>query len=654
MPVVTASGLTKRIGARTLFSQLSIKLDRGDRMTLSGRNGSGKTTLLRVLAGEASADEGTISLARGARVALHDQRPPRGELTLREYVSSGLDWILRIERELAELEATMAEGPSDQGTLDAYADAQARLEHAGGYRWRDGVVATLHGLGFDDSELDRSLATFSGGELTRASLARALASKPDLLLLDEPTNHLDIDSLEWLEGYLREVDAAVVLVAHDRWFLEAVGTSVLELEGGRGRFFDGSWHAWRTERAQRALAEGREIERSEAEIARMERFVERFRYKATKARQAQSKLKQIERVRRSMPTSDPADSRALSFSFGAAERSGRVVLELEDATIRAGDRVLAEDADLWLERGEHVCLIGPNGCGKSTLVSMLTGERELTAGRLRTGHNVNTGYLKQHSEAPASATVTVLAHAQRSTGLSEAKTRALLGRFMFSGEEVSKPLAGISGGEAQRLALAILVSSDSNLLVLDEPTNHLDAESREALEDALRSFDGTVLLVSHDRALLEAVGSRTVVFEDRHPAQPPGRLGRVPRRRGGEARGRGAAGGAQGAAGAVRRAEQEPQGADRAAGSRGRARRGRPDPARGRACRALALGRRAQLEAGEPSPRGGEEAPARGGGGLGAGGGGRRLAGGSAGLSRPASAGSSASHREGSAAARGP
>ena len=522
MPVVTASGLTKRIGARTLFSQLSIKLDRGDRMTLSGRNGSGKTTLLRVLAGEASADEGTISLARGARVALHDQRPPRGELTLREYVSSGLDWILRIERELAELEATMAEGPSDQGTLDAYADAQARLEHAGGYRWRDGVVATLHGLGFDDAELDRSLATFSGGELTRASLARALASKPDLLLLDEPTNHLDIDSLEWLEGYLREVDAAVVLVAHDRWFLEAVGTSVLELEGGRGRFFDGSWHAWRTERAQRALAEGREIERSEAEIARMERFVERFRYKATKARQAQSKLKQIERVRRSMPTSDPADSRALSFSFGAAERSGRVVLELEDATIRAGDRVLAEDADLWLERGEHVCLIGPNGCGKSTLVSMLTGERELTAGRLRTGHNVNTGYLKQHSEAPASATVTVLAHAQRSTGLSEAKTRALLGRFMFSGEEVSKPLAGISGGEAQRLALAILVSSDSNLLVLDEPTNHLDAESREALEDALRSFDGTVLLVSHDRALLEAVGSRTVVFEDGTLRSHPG------------------------------------------------------------------------------------------------------------------------------------
>ncbi|MET0926422.1 MAG: ABC-F family ATP-binding cassette domain-containing protein, partial [Solirubrobacterales bacterium] len=362
----------------------------------------------------------------------------------------------------------------------------------------------------------------SGGWKMRVALARILLLRPDLLLLDEPTNHLDIESLEWLESYLTSLDAAVILVAHDRWFLEAVGTSVLELEAGRARHFKGPWHAWRAEQAARELAAGRDIARREAEIARMERFVERFRYKATKARQAQSKLKQIERVRRSMPTSDPADSRALSFSFGAAERSGRVVLELEDATIRAGDRVLAEDADLWLERGEHVCLIGPNGCGKSTLVSMLTGERELTAGRLRTGHNVNTGYLKQHSEAPASATVTVLAHAQRSTGLSEAKTRALLGRFMFSGEEVSKPLAGISGGEAQRLALAILVSSDSNLLVLDEPTNHLDAESREALEDALRSFDGTVLLVSHDRALLEAVGSRTVVFEDGTLRSHPG------------------------------------------------------------------------------------------------------------------------------------
>ena len=297
---------------------------------------------------------------------------------------------------------------------------------------------------------------------------------------------------------------------------------MLELEGGRARHFDGPWHAWRTERAQRALAAGREVERSQAEIARMERFVERFRYKATKARQAQSKLKRIERVRRSMPAGEATDSRRLAFSFGAAERSGRVVLELDAARIDVGGRTLIEDAELWLERGEHVCLIGPNGSGKSTLIATLTGERPLGEGVLRGGHNVKLGHLRQHAEPPSSSTATVLAHAQRRTGLSEARTRALLGRFLFSGEEVEKPVGGISGGEAQRLALAILVSSDSNLLVLDEPTNHLDAESREALEEALLGFDGTILLVSHDRALLEAVGNRTLVIEDGRLRSHPG------------------------------------------------------------------------------------------------------------------------------------
>ena len=263
------------------------------------------------------------------RVALHDQRPPRTDSTLREYATAGLDWIVRIEERAGGARAANGRGDSDQATLAAYADAQARLEHAGGYRWRDGIEVALRGLGFAGDELDRPLASFSGGELTRASLARALASRPDLLLLDEPTNHLDIAALEWLEGYLVELDAAVILVAHDRWFLESVGTSVLELEAGRGRYFKGPWHAWRAEQAARELAAGRDAARREAEIARMERFVERFRYKATKARQAQSKLKHIDRLRRGAIEPDPRDGRTLAFSFGAAERTGRVVLELE-------------------------------------------------------------------------------------------------------------------------------------------------------------------------------------------------------------------------------------------------------------------------------------------------------------------------------------
>jgi ATP-binding cassette subfamily F protein 3 len=522
MATITASGLTKSIGARTLFRDVAFKLERGDRMTLAGRNGSGKTTLLRTIVGEAGLDAGTIALERGTRIALHDQRPPREGGTLREYVTSGLAWIEEIEAELGRLEARMAEGDSSEATLDAYAKAQARLDHAGGYRWRDGAEVALRGLGFDGHELDRSLAGFSGGELTRASLARALTSKPDLLLLDEPTNHLDIESLEWLEGYLTDVDAAVILVAHDRWFLESVGTSVLELEGGRGRFFSGPWHAWRAEQAARELAAGRDAARREAEIARMQRFVERFRYKATKARQAQSKLKSIERLRAGMPEDAPTDGRSLSFSFGDPERTGRVVLELEGGRISVPGRTLIDDAGLWLERSEHVCLVGANGSGKTTLVETLAGERELERGKLRRGHKVKLGYLSQHQDLAGSPETPVLAHAQQSTGLSEAKTRALLGRFLFSGEDVMKTLRDLSGGEAQRLALALLTSSDANLLILDEPTNHLDVESREALEDALTAFSGTLLLISHDRALLEAVGSRTVVIDDAALRSHPG------------------------------------------------------------------------------------------------------------------------------------
>jgi ATP-binding cassette, subfamily F, member 3 len=525
MATVTASRLTKAIGARTLFSGVSFKLVRGERMTLSGRNGTGKTTLLRMLAGEIAADEGAISMPGGTRIALHDQRPPRSSATLSEYVLSGLDWISEIEAELASLESRMADGDADEATLTAYSDAQARHEHAGGYRWRDRALATVAGLGIDASDLGRPLSSFSGGELTRASLARALATRPDLLLLDEPTNHLDIESLEWLEGYLTDLDAAVVLVAHDRWFLESVGTSVLELEGGKARYFAGPWHAWREERAARELAAGRDVVKRQAEIARMERFVERFRYKATKARQAQSRVKMIEKLRRDgarAAADEAASERTLSFSFDSGERSGRVVLELEEATISVGDRTLIADSEMWLERGEHVCLVGANGTGKTTLVEALARNRELDAGKLKIGHKVDVGYLPQHSEMPSDEGLTVLAHAQRSTGLSEAKTRGLLGGFLFSGEDVSKLVGSISGGEARRLSLAILVDSGANLLILDEPTNHLDVESREALEDALQRFEGTLLLISHDRALLEAVGVRTVVLADGRLRSHPG------------------------------------------------------------------------------------------------------------------------------------
>jgi ATP-binding cassette, subfamily F, member 3 len=511
--VLIASDLGKDISGTPLFRGVSLKLERRDRLTIAGRNGAGKTTLLRMLAGQTSVDVGELAFEKGARVALHDQRPPRErDLTLRDYVLAGAAELVALEQELSDLAMKMAEG--DERTYDAYARAEARLEHAGGWNWRDRAAGMVRGLGFSEDDLDRQLKTFSGGQLTRASLARALGSQPDLLLLDEPTNHLDIESLEWLESTLLSLDTAIVMVAHDRWFLETVGTSVLELEAGRGRFFPGTWAQWRREAAAREMALGKAIEKQQAEIARMEAFVERFRYKATKARQAQSRLKALDRIERI--ERDPRDNRELGFKFGAVERSGRVVFELTGGRIEVGDgHVLLDDAEIWLERGEHVSLVGANGTGKTTLIETLAGRTEPAAGKISRGHNVKLGYLSQHAdELSAGGARTVLEACVKRTGLTPGKARALLGTFLFSGEEVEKPLDGISGGERQRLTLAILVSSGANVLILDEPTNHLDLDAREALEDALSAYQGALLLVSHDRALLDAVGSRTVAVED--------------------------------------------------------------------------------------------------------------------------------------------
>ena len=489
MAVVIASNLRKELAGTVLFDGVSFSVERRDRVALSGPNGAGKTTLLRILAGETEKHGGELAFTKGTRVALHDQRPP--------------------------LEQAMAEGDHAQATLNRYAEAQARLEHAGGYGWRDHAASVVRGLGFAEEDLDRALRTFSGGELTRASLARALGGDPDLLLLDEPTNHLDVANLEWLERELASLDAAVILVAHDRWFLEAVTTATLELEAGRGTFFPGPWHAWRREKAARMLHAQKEVVRVQADIARLERFVERFRYKKDKAKQAQAKLTQIGRLQQERSTAAgevallSRRTRGLGFEFLKPARSGRTVVEANGLDVTIAKRELLHDATFALERGEHVALVGPNGSGKTTLL-----EKLVRGDGVRIGHGVEVGYFSQQ-ELELDTRGSVLQCVQSMTGLSRPDAQSLLGRFLFSGWDThEKPVSVLSGGERRRLALAVTVASGANFLVLDEPTNHLDLESREALEAALDAFPGTVLLVSHDRALLDAIAERTLAIED--------------------------------------------------------------------------------------------------------------------------------------------
>jgi ATP-binding cassette subfamily F protein 3 len=523
MAVVIASSLRKEHSGHVLYDGVSFKVEREDRLALAGPTGAGKTTLLRQLAGQVSIDGGELTLQKGTRIALHDQRPPAlSPRPLREYVLSGTADLAAVEEELRTLETAMAGGDHAPATMRRYSEAQARLEHAGGYDWRDRAAAVVRGLGFTDADLDRPLSTFSGGELTRASLARALASQPDLLLLDEPTNHLDIESLEWLESMLKTLDAAVILVAHDRWFLEAVTTAVLELEGGKSVYFPGAWHVWRREAAARAIHQAKTAVRQAEQIERLERFVERFRYKASKGRQAQMKIKQIKKLELVRVQKPEERRRGLGFEFLKPARSGRDVAVVEDLALRAGTKELLEHTSFAIERGEHVALVGPNGSGKTTLLETLLGLREPAGGKLRLGHGVEAAYFSQH-EAELDERGSVLDAAMSGTGLKRPEAQNLLGRFLFSGwDEHEKRVAVLSGGERRRLALAIAVASGANFLVLDEPTNHLDLESREALEAALEAFPGTVLLVSHDRALLDAVADRMLAVEDHAIASYPG------------------------------------------------------------------------------------------------------------------------------------
>jgi ATP-binding cassette subfamily F protein 3 len=495
-------------GPHPLFSGVSLTLERGWRVGLVGANGSGKTSLLALLAGELAPDAGDCEIQPGTRLARVEQEAPALERGV-------LDNLLDADAELRAAQAEVAAADAG-GDGHAIAHAHERHERAGGYTARSRALVLLAGLGFAPGDEARAVREFSGGFRMRLNLARALIAPSDLLLLDEPTNHLDLDTILWLEGWLRAYEGTIIVVSHDRDFLDRVcdhSLAILPAEaGGSMRLYEGGYSQFESARAVELEQKFSAAARQDKEIRRITAFVERFRAKATKARQAQSRLKRLERMARVAPVV-AADT--YRFQFEEPERQPERILALHGVAAGYGGHVVLSGIELALTSADRVAVIGANGNGKTTLMRLLAGELEPLAGERIAARDIVIGYFAQHQVELLRAEETPLAMLQRLyRGEREQRLRDFLGRFGFSGERAERPIGPLSGGEKSRLALAALVKRRPNLLLLDEPTNHLDLEMRRSLAMALQSYNGALVIVSHDRSLLAACADRILVVAD--------------------------------------------------------------------------------------------------------------------------------------------
>jgi ATP-binding cassette subfamily F protein 3 len=527
--MIRARAVAKSYGSRTLFEGVELQVQPGDRVGLVGPNGAGKTTLLRMLAGVEPCDDGQVVTERGVRVGyLQQEVDPSSQRPVIEEVRTALDGVRRLEAEMESLEERIAERgrageeiPPDLS--ERYARLRSEYERAGGYRAESDLRETLMGLGLGPERWDQPLRRLSGGWLMRVELAKLLLRRPDVLLLDEPTNHLDLPSIGWFEGMLRDFPGAAIVVSHDRTFLDRHATSIVELEAARATSYRGNYAAYLEQKQlRRAEAEGR-VRNLDRRIAHATRFVERFGVKATKARQAQSRKKLLERLEeereRQAPTATRRLGRAMKLRFPKAPRSGDVVLRFEALARSYGDLCIYDSLDLEIRRGERIALVGPNGAGKSTLLRLAAGALEPDGGSRELGHNVRVAFYAQHQLDALAAERTVLGEIEAGAQLDDVpRLRSLLGAFLFSGDDVEKRVSVLSGGEKARLALAKLLLRRANFLVLDEPTNHLDMRAREVLTEALQGFDGTLLFISHDRTLINALANRVLEVTRSGPA----------------------------------------------------------------------------------------------------------------------------------------
>ena len=517
MKVIVARDIVKYHGGNLkVLSGASLSVEAGEKIGLVGRNGAGKTTLLEILTGNSEADAGSVERVGDAKVGVTSQSlyaGERGRITMEEEIISAFEPLMRRERELAELEAKLAEDPSP-ALLERYGRLQGEFERDGGYDYRARAASTLSGIGFAPEDWKRPVGSFSGGEQSRIALARLLLEGPDLILLDEPTNHLDLGAIEWLDSFVKGAKSAVLAVSHDRYFLDTVAGSILELEDGKLTRYPGNYSAYVAEKRASEKRLARKAKANAERRAQLERFIEKNRAKARKASQAKSKQKLLDRMEEIEGLSSVTKN--MRLDLGDATRAGRVVLEMEDVRYahEDSDETLLEELDLVVERGERVALLGSNGTGKSTLMRLATGELSPQRGLVRLGYNVAPAYQDQQL-ARLDDGKTVLVEVMNATGLKAPEARDLLGAFLFSGEDVFKKVSSLSGGERNRLSLAEIVVSGANLLLLDEPTNNLDIPAREVLEEALLEYRGTMFFISHDRYLLRKLATRVVELEDR-------------------------------------------------------------------------------------------------------------------------------------------